>query len=202
MVAGRVHGMRLENTFDVPAPPERAWDVLMDVPRVIPCMPGAELTETVDDSTWKATVAVKLGPMSFLFASDVSRGETDRDAWRARLDVVARELRGRGSGQAAITSTLAPSDQGTQVTIVTDLTMAGAVAQYGRGLIQPVSAQLVNSFAACLRESILAGEPQPAATAPAKPVSGLRLMLTAIGHWLRHPGRPTTTGDHPEGGSS
>src|SRR5205823_6210286 len=127
----RGHGMRLENTFDVPAPPERAWELLMDVPRVIPCMPGAELTETVDDATWKATLAVKLGPMSFLFASDVRRGEADRDAWRARLDVVARELRGRGSGQAAITSTLTPSDEGTQVTIVTDLTMAGAVAQYG-----------------------------------------------------------------------
>jgi carbon monoxide dehydrogenase subunit G len=191
--------MRLENTFDVPAPPERAWDLLMDVPRVIPCMPGAELTETVDDSTWKATVAVKLGPMAFLFASDIRRGEADREHWLARLDIVARELRGRGSGQATITSSLTPSDAGTRVTIVTELTMAGAVAQYGRGLIQPVSAQLVDRFAACLRESIVADE--PVSPAPARPVSGLRLVLAAIGHWLRHPGRHTSTGNHPQGGS-
>jgi uncharacterized protein len=191
--------MRLENTFEVPAPPERAWELLMDVPRVIPCMPGAALTETVDDATWKATIAVKLGPMSFLFAADVKRGAADRDAGHARLDVVAREQRGRGSGQAAITSSLEPTNAGTRVTIVTDLTMAGAVAQYGRGLIQPVSAQLVDRFAACLRESIVADE--PVSPAPARPVSGLRLVLAAIGHWLRHPGRHTSTGNHPQGGS-
>ena len=191
--------MRLENTFEVPAPPERAWELLMDVPRVIPCMPGAALTETVDDATWKATIAVKLGPMSFQFAADVKRGETDRDAGAARLDVVAREQRGRGSGQAVITSSLEPTGGGTRVTIVTDLTMAGAVAQYGRGLVQPVSAQMIDSFAACLRESIMAEEPAP--PAPAKPVSGLRLTIAAFGTWLRHLGRRTPSSDQTQGGS-
>jgi len=191
--------MRLENTFEVPAPPERAWELLMDVPRVIPCMPGAALTETVDDATWKATIAVKLGPMSFMFAADVKRGEADRDAGHARLDVVAREQRGRGSGQAAITSSLEPTEAGTRVTIVTDLTMAGAVAQYGRGLVQPVSAQLIDSFAGCLRESIMAE--QPAVPAPAEPVSGLRLALAALGTWLRHLGRRTSSSDQRQGGS-
>jgi carbon monoxide dehydrogenase subunit G len=192
--------MRLENTFDVPAPPERAWELLMDVPRIVPCMPGAQLVETVDDSTWKATIAVKLGPMSFQFASDVRRGDTDRSGWRAQLDVAAREVRGRGSGNAEITSTLAPTDEGTRVTIVTELTMAGAVAQYGRGLVQPVSAQLVDSFAACLRETMLADRPAP--QAPARPVSGLRLAFAALAHWLRHIGRRTPPGDQPRGGSN
>jgi uncharacterized protein len=192
--------MRLENTFDVPAPPERAWELLMDVPRVIPCMPGAELTETIDEVTWKATISVKLGPMSFLFASDVRRTEADRDAWRATLDIVARELRGRGSGQATVTSSLQQTDDGTRVTIVTDLTMVGAVAQYGRGLVQPVSAQLVTSFAGCLRESIITE--QPPAIAPQQPVAALRLTFAALRDWLRgRIGRRPPSTHHPEGGS-
>ena len=172
----------------------------MDVPRIVPCMPGAELTEAVDDQTWKATIAVKLGPMSFLFDADIRRTGADRDTWRAVLDVDAREQRGRGSGQATITSTLEPTAEGTHVSIVTDLTMAGAVAQYGRGLVQPVSAQLVSSFAGCLRETIVATEPTPAA--PAKPVSGLRLTAAALLSWLRHLGRRSSSTDRPQGGSS
>jgi carbon monoxide dehydrogenase subunit G len=192
--------MRLENTFDVPAPPERAWELLMDVPRVIPCMPGAELTETIDEATWKATISVKLGPMSFLFASDVRRTEADRDAWRATLDIVARELRGRGSGQATVTSSLQQTDEGTRVTIVTELTMVGAVAQYGRGLVQPVSAQMVTSFAGCLRESIVTEH--PTVTAPARPVPGLRLTLAALLDWLRSRiDRRPPSANHPQGGS-
>jgi carbon monoxide dehydrogenase subunit G len=192
--------VRLENTFDVPAPPERAWELLMDVPRVIPCMPGAELTETIDEVTWKATISMKLGPMSFLFAADVRRTEADRDAWRATLDIVARELRGRGSGQATVTSSLQQTDDGTRVTIVTDLTMVGAVAQYGRGLVQPVSAQLVTSFAGCLRESIVTE--QPPVTAPARPVPGLRLTFAALLAWLRgRIGRRHRSANHPQGGS-
>jgi carbon monoxide dehydrogenase subunit G len=197
--------MRLENTFDVPAPPERAWEMLMDVPRVIPCMPGAELTETIDDVTWKATIAVKLGPMSFLFASDVRRTHSDPDAWQATLDIVARELRGRGSGQATVSSSLAPTAEGTRVTIVTELTMVGAVAQYGRGLVQPVSAQLVNSFAGCLRETILsdqaASEAPPPPARPVQPVQGLRLTFAALLDWLRGRGGHSRSTNHPEGGS-
>jgi uncharacterized protein len=192
--------MRLENTFDVPAPPERAWAVLMDVPTVIPCMPGAELTETVDDATWKATISLKLGPMSFVFASDVRRTAADEASHRATLEIAAREVRGRGSGQATVTSTLQPTAEGTRVTTLTELTMVGAVAQYGRGLIQPVSAQLVASFAERLRESMLA---EPAAPPPpARSVSGIRLGLAAFIHWLRGLlGRHPTSTNHPEGGS-
>ena len=192
--------MRLENTFDVPAPPERAWAVLMDVPTVIPCMPGAELTETVDDATWKATISVKLGPMSFVFASDVRRTAADEADHRATLEIVAREVRGRGSGQATVTSSLEPIAEGTRVTTVTELTMAGAVAQYGRGLIQPVSAQLVASFAERLRDSMLAE--QASSPPPARPVSGIRLGLAAFVHRLRGLlGRQPTSTNHPEGGS-
>ncbi len=165
--------MKIENSFEVPAPPERAWELLMDVPRVIPCMPGTELTETVDDSNWKAKMTVKLGPMSFAFATDVKREEADDAARRARLSARARETRGRGGGQATIESTLVPLDSGTRVEIATDLTLSGALAQYGRGMVADVSSRLVGQFAECLRNE-LAGEPEPAeaAGAPARPAEG------------------------------
>jgi carbon monoxide dehydrogenase subunit G len=192
--------MRLENTFDVPAAPDRAWAVLMDVPTVIPCMPGAELTETVDDSTWKATISVKMGPMSLVFASDVRRIAADEATRTATLEITAREVRGRGSGHATVTSSLAPAAGGTRVTTVTELTTAGTVAQFGRGLVEPVSARMIAGFADRLRASMMSD--QPPAPEPARPVSGLRLGLAALVHWLRGLGgrRPAST-NHPEGGS-
>ena len=158
--------MRLANSFEVPAPAERAWALLMDVPRVVPCMPGAELTETVDDATWKAKMSVKVGPISLAFATDVKREEVDEAGLSAKLSARARELRGRGGGQATIESTLVPVDGGTRVEIVTDLTLSGAVAQYGRGLVEDVSSQLVRRFADCLRDE-LAGRPEETAARPA-----------------------------------
>ena len=130
----------------------------MDVPRVIPCMPGAELTETVDDSTWKAKVGVKLGPISLTFNSEVKRVDSDEAERRAVLEATANEARGRGSAQAKIESNLTPVDGGTEVDIVTDLTLVGAVAQYGRGIVPDVASQLVTRFAECL-EKQLAVEP-------------------------------------------
>jgi carbon monoxide dehydrogenase subunit G len=194
--------VKIENSFRVSASPEEAWDLLMDVPRVIPCMPGAELTETVDDSTWKAKVGVKLGPISLTFNSDVKRVESDEDARRAVLEATAREARGRGSAQATIESSLTAVDGGTEVDILTDLTLVGAVAQYGRGIVPDVASQLVTQFAQCLEKQLSA---QPAAAsaeaatesvapavapASARPVGGLRLGLRAtagkLGRSIRH----------------
>jgi uncharacterized protein len=177
--------VRLENAFEVPAGPERAWELLMDVPRVIPCMPGAELTETVDDATWKATMKVKFGPMSFAFATDVRHEEVDATARRAVISARAREMRGRGGGQATIESRLAAVNGGTRVEIVTDLTLSGAVAQFGRGMVEDVSAQMVNGFAECLKAELSQpeeGEPPRDAPRPqpAEAVSGLPLVLGAL----------------------
>jgi len=178
--------MRIENSFEVDAPPEAAWALLMDVPRVILCMPGATLAETVDDDHWKAKLAVKLGPISLNFDADVSREASDEQAHRAVLATNARESRGRGSAQATIESTLAEQNGGTRVDIVTDLTLIGPVAQYGRGMVQSVAAQLTASFASCLQKQLAvppaaAGEaPEPAPAPAAKPVSGLRLGFRAL----------------------
>jgi carbon monoxide dehydrogenase subunit G len=179
--------VKLENSFEVPASPEQAWALLTDMPRVIPCMPGATLDETVDDSHWKATMAVKLGPISLSFKTDVSREEADQGARRTTLSASAREARGRGNAAAKIESSLTPQDGGTRVDIVTDLQLAGAVAQYGRGMVQDVSSQIVTQFADCLKEQ-LAASPQEAAAAPgaeSKPVAGLRLGFGALWRSIR-----------------
>jgi uncharacterized protein len=175
--------VKLENSFDVDAPPEAAWALLMDVPRVIPCMPGAKLLETVDDENWKAQMDVKLGPIGLTFATDVKREAADEAARIATLSARARETRGRGGGQAAIESKLTPTDGGTHVDIVTDLTLSGPVAQYGRGLIEDVTRQLVGKFAECLRAQLAAATPEQveaAAAVQAKPVAGVRLGLRAL----------------------
>jgi carbon monoxide dehydrogenase subunit G len=177
--------VRIESSFEVPVAPERAWDLLMDVPRVIPCMPGATLTETIDDSTWKAKVSVKLGPIALTFDTDVKREEADGAARRARLSTQAREARGRGAAKATIESSLTPLDGGTRVDVATDLQLTGAVAQYGRGIVQDVAQQMVTSFADCLRAQLV-GEPdqaEAAVAAQAQPVQGFRLALGAL--WRR-----------------
>lgn len=173
--------MKIENSFEVPAPPERAWALLMDVPRIIPCMPGATLDETVDEANWKATMAVKLGPISLSFKTDVKREDADEAARRATLSAKAREARGRGNANATIESSLTSQNGGTKVDIVTDLQLTGAVAQYGRGLVADVASQLVTQFADCLKGQLgTAGEAQVAVEAASRPVGGLRLGLNAI----------------------
>jgi carbon monoxide dehydrogenase subunit G len=175
--------MKIENSFEVPVSVEAAWELLNDVPRVVPCMPGAELTETLDDAHWKAKMRVKLGPVDLTFDTDIAREEADEGARRATLSARARELRGRGNASATIESTLAAAEGGTRVDIATELQMAGAVAQYGRGIVNDVANQLTKSFAECLKAQLTATPEvaQAAVAAQAKPVGGLRLGLAALG---------------------
>jgi uncharacterized protein len=178
--------VRLENTFEVAAPIDRAWALLNDVPRVVPCMPGAELTETIDANTWKGLVHVRLGPISLQFGTEVVRESEDEAAHRVVLATKARELRGRGNAQARIESSLSDEGGRTRVDIVTDLNLQGTVAQYGRGIVPDVAAQLTKQFAdniAALLEQVdgSSGEAStPAAPASAVPVSGVRVGLRAL----------------------
>lgn len=175
--------MRLENGFDVPVPASEAWALLTDVPRVVPCMPGTELTETVDGNRWKARLHVKLGPVALEFDTDVVREVEDAAARRVVLSARARERRGRGSAQATIESSLGETAAGTtRVAIVTELNLQGAVAQYGRGIVPEIAAQLTKQFAENV--AALLEQPQapaaPAAPAAVTPVRGLRLGLRAL----------------------
>ena len=179
--------MKLENSFQVDAPPEKAWALLMDVPRIVPCMPGAKLDEVVDDSHWKATMVVKLGPIGLTFATDVERKEVDETAKRVMLGANARETRNRGRASATIESSLASENGGTRVDIVTDLSLSGTVAQYGRGMIEDISSQMVTSFAQCLQAQLgdSAEEAEQAVATQAKPISGLSLFFSSLGRRIR-----------------
>jgi carbon monoxide dehydrogenase subunit G len=187
----------LENSFEVSAALDRAWALLNDVPRVVPCMPGAELIETVGDDSWKGLVHVRLGPIALDFDTDVVRESMDASAHRVVLATKARERRGRGAAQATIESTLTEVDGATSVLIVTDVSLQGAVAQYGRGVVPEVAARLTRDFAGNLAQLLAAdevrsagGEPSAAdvaaaptpATSSVKPVSGIRLGLRAL--WM------------------
>jgi uncharacterized protein len=177
--------VKLENSFEVPASKAKAWELLMDVPRVVPCMPGAELREAVSDSQWKADMAVKLGPIALNFDTDVVREAVDETGGSVTLAAKAREKRGRGGAQAAISSTLTElGPSSTRIDIVTDLTLSGAVAQYGRGIVQDVSQQMVGKFADCLKGQLAAESPEQAAAVVAEhqsqPVQGLSMGLGAL----------------------
>jgi uncharacterized protein len=146
--------VQLSNEFEVEAPPERTWALLNDVPRVTPCMPGAELTRVVDDDNFEAALHVKLGPISVHFVADVTRDEVDEAGRRVRLKVKAREAKNRGSADATITSTVTPAGDGSRVGIVTELALKGVVAQFGRPVVPAVAEKLTVQFAACLQRQL------------------------------------------------
>lgn len=173
--------MRIENAFDVQAPPDTAWMLLTDVPRVVPCMPGAQLERTVDESTWDVLLRVKLGPISLQFRSEVRQTEVNNADHRAVLSVKAQEVRGRGGADATIESSLEPAGDGTTVTVVTELSLRGAVAQYGRPVVGSVAEELTRQFAACLASMLETEGPATRETpAPTKPVGGLSLYFGAL----------------------
>jgi carbon monoxide dehydrogenase subunit G len=192
--------VKIENEFTVPAPLDRVWAHLLDVERVAPCMPGAELTETIDETSWKGKVNMKLGPVSLAFAGTVSMEERDDAEHRVVLRARGMEEKGKGAANAAVTSWLEPGEGETRVKMTADIQLSGAVAQLSRGLLPEVSRKLTTQFAECLHESMMAAEaasssadapaaaatPSEATTRPApspvkaKPISGIRLGLSAI----------------------
>ena len=174
--------MRIENAFDVQASREAAWALLTDVPRVVPCMPGAELERAVDDRTWEVLQKVKLGPISLQFRSEVKQEQLDRAGGIAVLAVKAKEVRGRGGAEATIRSSLRPTETGTRVDLVTEVELRGAVAQYGRPVVGSVAEELTRQFAACLA-SMLEQDGAPEQASQAKPVGGLRLLFRTL--WRR-----------------
>ena len=172
--------MEIENEFTVPAPIDHVWAYLLDVERVAPCMPGAELTEVVDDKTWKGKVNMKLGPVSLAFAGTVTMQERDDQAHRVKLAAKGMEQKGKGAANASVTSWLEPgADPGsTTVKMQADITLTGAAAQMSRGLLPEVSKKLTQQFADCLEAGMAAEATSP--TAVAVPVGGVGLGLAAL----------------------
>src|ERR1051325_10983947 len=119
--------MEFDNAFEVPLPPEQAWPVLMNIQGIAPCMPGAQLTEVVDDKTYKGNIGVRLGPVALTFAGTVTFEEIDNTGHKARIRAQGNDAKGRGSAHASSTFRLEPTDAGSKVLVHTDLTLSGAV---------------------------------------------------------------------------
>jgi hypothetical protein len=176
--------MEFDNSFDVPLAPAQAWTMLMDIPRIAPCMPGAELTEIIDRQNYKGKIAVRLGPVALAFAGRVEFENIDAANHSARVKAQGSDAKGRGAANAAATFRIEPAGSGSKVLIHTDLTLSGAVAQYGRGagMIEATASQIIGQFAGNLRAQLALQPAAKVATAPppAKPISGLSLLLRVV----------------------
>jgi uncharacterized protein len=141
--------MRIDNSFFVAAPPERLWQVLLDVPKIAPCLPGARLTEVLGADRYKGEAAVKLGPVQLQFGGEARLSAVDPVSRSARVTAKGADRKGRGSAAAVMNFVLSDEDSGTRVSVETDLTLTGTIAQYGRasGLIKEIANELIGQFA-------------------------------------------------------
>lgn len=178
--------MELTNRFEVAAPLDDAFALLTDVARVAPCLPGATLTGS-EDGVYTGTVRVKVGPIVVTYAGKASFADIDASGHTAVLTARGRETKGQGNATATVTASLAPEGDRTVVSLVTDLTVTGRVAQFGRGVLADVSAKLVEQFVECLSSSLLApsngvAPSEPGApVGPAEPVEALDLLALSKG---------------------
>ena len=157
--------MELTNEFSVSVPVDEAWSVLTDLERIAPCMPGAELQE-VEGDEFRGIVKVKVGPITAQYKGAASFQERDDAAHKAVIKAEGRDTRGQGNASATITATLEPEGDGTKVKVLTDLTVTGKVAQFGRGVMADVSAKLMDQFVKTLEADVLAGATPAADTPP------------------------------------
>jgi uncharacterized protein len=143
-------GLELTERFVVPADIDRVWALFDDVPEVVTCMPGAEVTERVDEHTYKAKLTIAVGPIRPKF--DV-RATVERDdaAKEGRIAVQAADRRGGSQARALITYRLVAEAGETAVELIQNVTLSGPLAQFGRtGVIEDVNAQMTRKFAECL----------------------------------------------------
>lgn len=187
--------MQFSNSFNVSLPPADAWRMLMNIPAIAPCMPGAELTEVVDPETYKGKVAVRMGPVVLAFTGIAKFEERDDTAHTARVKAQGTDSKGRGGASATASFRLEPNGSGSKVLIDTDLNLSGSVAQYGRsaGMIQTIAAQLINQFAKSL-EKLIAASAGPQGTdaalsqaSAAKPIGAISLVAGAMWTTVKRP---------------
>ena len=196
--------MKMEQSFEVQAPLEQVWSALLDLERVAPCLPGAAITGHDEDGTYRGTFSVKLGPMTAAYNGTIKIEEVDAAAHRATLKAKGTDKRGQGGANATIVNTLSEHDGGTTIAAVTDFTITGRLAQFGRGgIMEDVSNRLMRDFATCLSTRLgepaavpeapsavaeTPGESAPppppaAAPPPAAPIKGFSLFVSVV--WER-----------------
>ena len=203
--------MQIENSFAVAAPPDRVFSFLLDVNRVVGCMPGAELAEVVDPETFKGKVRIKVGPITVAYNGTAKIASRDEAARTATLQAEGRETTGPGSARATANMSVEDSGGASTVRIATDFTVAGRVAQFGRGVMEDVSRRLIGQMADCIKAQLeapaadAAADSQPAAAdamsasqpgtspapavtqapAQAKPVNALSLFFAVLWDRIR-----------------
>lgn len=184
--------MILQNEFEVAAPVDRVWAYFLDVPHLAPCLPGASLVGDDGNGHYQGKVVAALGPVKLNFSGVAEIVSADEAAHRMVLHAAGSEDRGRGEAAMTITATMVPSGRGTKVKVDQDLTVSGAAAQFGRGLIADVTGVLMGSFADCVQYNIDNQGSGGTATAirAAAPASGfaigLRATITALKRvWAR-----------------
>jgi uncharacterized protein len=144
----------LENSFVVPGPIEQVWSHLIDFENVVVCIPGAEITEAIDNENYKGRMRIKLGAVSLTFSGTVTVVERDDADHRLSLQGSGTEQRGKGRASATVNVTVQESPEGTHVSVVQDLQVQGQIASMSRGLMGDVSARLTKQFARCLEDNI------------------------------------------------
>jgi carbon monoxide dehydrogenase subunit G len=207
--------MKLEHSFKVDAPLQTVWEALIDVERVAPCLPGAEITEAGEDGTYRGSFSVRLGPTTAAYRGELAMEEADETAHRAVMRASGQDKRGQGTAKATIVSTMREDAGVTTVDVETDFTITGRLARFGRGgMMQDVSNRLLRDFSNCLQKTIETAEPtaqtsaeaaaatstssaepaapsasaaapRPPVPAPARPVGGFSLFLRALLDRLR-----------------
>jgi len=186
----------IRNSFVVHAGADRAWAMLTDIRRIAHCVPGAELTEVIDERTYKGRIGVRLGPVSLVFVGQIRFEELDSTAHRARIKATGSDAKGRGGAQAQVLCALSPAGTDTRVDIATNLMLSGSIAQYGRatGMVAGVAQQLVDQFATALEADMkTAAQPDAGTMATPSPapqeISILRLvwrvLASPVANWLR-----------------
>src|SRR3984893_18089516 len=174
--------MQIENEFEVAAPPDRVFSFLLDVNRVVGCMPGAELSEVVDPDNFKGRVKIKVGPITVAYNGTARIAERDETARRAVLQADGRDTSGPGSARASAVMTVVPAGSGSMVKLATDFNVAGRIANFGRGVMEDVSKRLVGQMAQCIKSNL---ESEAAEAAPAPEPAGAAEPVGATG-----PGAP------------
>jgi carbon monoxide dehydrogenase subunit G len=160
--------VELSNEFEVAAPIERTWKVLTDLERIAPCLPGAQLQE-VEGEEHRGVIKVKVGPITAQYKGKAVFVERDDAAHRAVLQADGRDTRGQGNASATISALLTATDGGTHVSVDTDLSVTGKVAQFGRGVMADVSSKLMAQFVENLETTVLADNGSVAAPATEPP---------------------------------
>jgi carbon monoxide dehydrogenase subunit G len=187
--------MQLENSFSVGAPPDKVFAYLIDVNKVVGCVPGAELSEVVDPTTFKGKVKIKVGPITVAYSGTARIVDRNDAQHTATLEAEGRETTGPGSARAKALMSVDPEGAGATVKIVTDYNVAGRVAQFGRGVMEDVSRRIVNDMAACIKANVEAGESAssggsvgggsgapttPAPLVTAKPINAFSLFFQVL----------------------